>query len=1141
MSAPLVDQRARDAAVAERARNLIVDAGAGTGKTSLLVRRLVAMVAPDDGAPPVDLTRIAAVTFTRKAAGELRLRIRERLLEALADPDTTDGRRERLRHALGALDTAHVGTIHSFADRLLRLRPMEARVSPGFDIAEEPDALVRETLDRLLRGAETHRLEDEVPAALRARADEAEETVLLALEAGVRAEDRDLGYVTFFGLHGLVRQLIDQRDLPLPDVALEDFDRARFDHVRDRVRERVGALAADNRGTWFLRRIANELDAIGPDMPPAQVLRTVRTTLARFGGYKKGNLGQKSFPKDKAGWAAYCACTGAGKTDVDPPLFVQLEAPLRRWLALRLVRMAPVVCALYERVKARHRQVDQLDLLIRLRDLLQGDPSARAFYQGLFDHVFVDEFQDTDPLQAEILMYLCEDGARARSYEDVILRPGKLTLVGDPKQSIYRFRRADVSMYDQVRAQIARQGALEAELETNFRSTPRLLAWLNHRFEAVLGRAEGEARFDPATGRVFQQPLAPGRAAPDGQEGAAVHAVPFPACKKADDTRAAEAGAMARYLRWLVHGSGLHVTDPLTRARRPVGYGDIAVLGVVTSHLPLLFAELDALHVPYASRGGTLFLQDPLHRRFLLALRALSDRSDGVARASLLRPPFFALDPRDLALAEAARRAEQKGAPDGWAPEGDEALASIERVREAEALVAELRNGRFDRGVERTARDLLERTGYARVLAGGPNGEQRLARLRELCFVLGHHAEAHGLDFDATTAEARTWVDDPVQLDPPHPVDAGAVQVLTVHQAKGLEFPVVVLWDGRGKAERRVHGKAFKLDRQARGWLLGLQGFEHEESSAPTPLAATDKEYENAELDRVVYVAATRARDLLVLPKPDADPDPKYIAGKLLEETPPGTVRELAPYGADGIPEPDAWWLHEPGAAPPPREPADLEQSVMDRWAHALPEAARPRFAPTAVTEAAQAGLQDAPAPADETDDRAGARPAWRKPGRFGPTFGITVHRALELLLTARARDTETAVARAARETGLPDHHDEARADVDRTLATLASLGIQPGNGTLLRLEYPVAGVTEEGRLLTGSIDLLARVGDALFVIDFKTDPPPEGSVEETHGAYVEQLRTYGRMVEQAGLTPTETHAGLLFTADGATRWVAGA
>src|SRR5262249_45351809 len=159
--------------------------------------------------------------------------------------------------------------------------------------------------------------------------------------------------------------------------------------------------------------------------------------------------------------------------------------------------------------------------------------------------------------------------------------------------------------------------------------------------------------------------------------------------------------------------------------------------------LSSLSPGLNAGATPSAARGGKLFLQDPLNRQLVLGLRALADPDDGVAEAALMRPPFFALDPSDLLLERAAR---------SGVTVPDEVLA---RIREAREIIRDLRRGRFDRPPGAVARGLLDRTAFARVVALGPNGAQRLTRLRELCLILGQTAAAEGLDYDATTARMR--------------------------------------------------------------------------------------------------------------------------------------------------------------------------------------------------------------------------------------------------------------------------------------------------------------------------------------------------------------------------------------------------
>jgi ATP-dependent exoDNAse (exonuclease V) beta subunit len=841
---------------------------------------------------------------------------------------------------------------------------------------------------------------------------------------------------------------------------------------------------------------------------PIRVYRELRRQLDRA---PRGRVTRRdTFGGDDPAWKAWKSWTGGDK-DRDGALRDDLQAPLRRWMATRLVRLFPVVVELYERVKARQRQLDQLDLLVKLRDLLRDDREARAEYQAMFDHVFVDEFQDTDPLQAEIILFLCERAPLAATWMDVAPAPGRLTLVGDPKQSIYRFRRADVAMYDQVRAILVRGGAREIELSANFRSTPSLIAWLNDRFDRIL-KTSPDRRFDPAEGRVFNQALLPGR--PD-DAGPAVQIVPFEfgdaAKHGVDEYRALESTVLARYLRWLVEESGTQVLDPLDRRPRPAGYGDIGVLAISTWRLRLLFPALDAAGVPYASRGGTLFLSDPLHRQFLLGLRAVADREDGVAEAALLRPPFFAVD-----LADLAEEAAGGGAP--------------ERLVAARELVRDLRRRRHERSPGATARDLLELTGFARAVAQGPNGAQRLTRLRELCLVLEQLAAAEGLDYDAATARLREWVDHPAPLDPPHPVASEAVQVLTVHQAKGLEFPVVVLWDGRGQWNAYLQPAPWRMERDGRGWVMSLPGLQWEEPVG-MGLREIERRYLDAERQRVVYVAATRARDLLVVPCAGTVKAGRFICGDLMGEAPEHLVRWLARY-VPGAAEPE--WAREAPTPPPatPRDGAEVSAEVDRRWSAAATEAARPRLAPASVTGTVK--------PEEPTEDELAAEPAKRKErvGRYGALFGSTVHRAIGLALGDPSLGVAQAVGRAARVIGLAEHLAEAGEDVERALAALQREGSFRQPGPDLQLEYALAGAWDGGLLLSGYADLVSVSGDRLDVLDFKTDAPPADSVDVTYAAYVAQVRAYGRLLE-GGLTPGRPpRCGLLFTADGSIHWV---
>jgi ATP-dependent exoDNAse (exonuclease V) beta subunit len=1092
----LVDEEDRQRAIIERERNVIVDASAGTGKTSLVVDRLVELVAPRDGRRAIPIDRLAAITFTRKAAGELRVRTRQRILEQLATLPPGSPRAAPLRQALGGIDTAQIATIHGFADRLLRNWPAQARLDPRYELDDDAARLTDECFQRLVHAAEARTLGELLRGSAAAdRTDEATATLVDLQRAGLRLRSLDTEHWTYHGLDNLIAGFVLYRDLDAPEPAAGELDRAAFERFAGEYLQLVEGLSPGTRGGRWLVDSGAILRSVLGERDPAVMFGELVERLERGPRGKASDAPRRAhdFPGDERAWEAWKAFAGDERKQPirARPLRDDLLAPLRRWLAIRLVRLRPVVLAVYELVKARHQVVDHVDLLLRLRDLLRDDRAIRRSCQALFDHLFVDEFQDTDPLQAEIVLFLCERGAEAATWDQVAPAPGTLTLVGDPKQSIYRFRRADLATYQRVVEIVERAPHRAVRLSSSFRSAPGLVDWLNGRFAEILGSSERGERFCRDTGDVFHQPLSRGRAS--GAD-PTVHAVPIdlPEAGSAAEVRALEAEAMARYVRWLVRVSGVQIVDPVSHAPRPIGHGDIGVLAITTTHLPVLFEAFDRDDVPYAARGGSLFLADPIHRRFLLGLCALADRDDGVALAALLRPPFFAVDLGDLARSRA-------GDPE-------------DRAAQARAIVRELRRRRFERGPGATARALLEDTGLGRTIALGPNGRQRLSGLRELCFQVEARAFAEQLDFDAIMERLRGWIDHPQALDQPHPVTGDAVRVMTIHQAKGLEFPVVVLWDGRAAWKERATYDAWTVERDGRGWAMRLDRLAWEEP-AGLEIERRERLMREAERKRLVYVAATRARDLLVIPKV-GQPDEHWIFSTLLGSTHAPTVIEQALH----TPDRHADWFDaaSPGTAAPTKEVTDHDVELTRTWSARAIEASRPHLLPGAFTQAASPRL------------------LWGKKGRFGSIFGETVHVAIGLALQA-GTGAEDAVRIAAFRTALTTHVPEAVEDVARALATLHALGVSAGEGAY-RLEYPVAGLASGGDLVAGYVDLVIERAEGLIVIDFKTDAPPERD-ELIPQKYLDQVHGYAGVLEQA-LSARTILAGLLFTADGGVRWL---
>ncbi len=1107
------DQAARDAVVREKGRNVVVDAGAGAGKTRTLVDRVVELVAPDGGGPAPPLSAVAGITFTRRAAGELRLRVREALLRELGR-ETRAPRRRRLEAAIGDLDRAHFGTIHGFADRLLRMRPVEAGLSPSYRIAEDEAPLVREVTERLLTAAAGGTLAAELRGGgPLEEVGEAEETVRLYLGAGLRAETEEGEWVDRAGLDAWVTGIVRRRDVAVasppagppgpPAPPRADPERARA------LGGRLVGLRGGSRGANWLRNAGRALLGAGGIADPAERLRALTRAVLPVPRMNK----RDDFEGDGDAWEAWKAFQGG-----EEPESLALLAPLRAWLGARLVRAIPVVLALYERAKERHEVVDQTDLLVKLRDLLRGDLPARRATQALFAHILVDEFQDTDPLQSEILCYLAEDGARADRWRDVRLAPGRLTIVGDPKQAIYRFRRADVATYAEVRGMLLRQGALGARLEVNFRSRPGLIRFYDAGLSGLLGTRPaggpagpiGNEPFDPATGQAFYEPMVPGPA-PHG--GAAVHVLPYAGTGdgklKAGPGREIEAEAAARYLQWLRDGSGLVVRDPEGGPDRPVRWGDVAVLADRTTTLPVLFRALERFGVPYAARGATLFAEAPVVRAAILGLRVLADRHDGVAEAALRRPPFLALD-----LADAVAR----GA----------------RAVDADAIVADLREGRARRLPSATLRRLLEETAFARAVALGPNGAQRLAAVRELGAIADRLAHEEGLDFDGVTERLRGWVEDPEEYDAPAPLAGRAVHVTTIHQAKGLEFPVVLLWDGFAEEVARTRAEAWTVERDGREWAIRLDRFEVETGGAAAVVEA-EKALAGHERRRLFYVACTRARDFLALPRP-RDPGRTGILSKILSGVPADLLRVLPEYRPDS---PPAWAA---SAAPVPVFPDLLPDPAGDaaaaetgaRWAAAVRSASAPRALPVGVTtlERAAPGVAASPPDEEESADLVDEEADRRRDGRHGPEFGSTVHRALEAALRGSPADLAALVAAAADLEGLSGRREEAVEDVQRALEGIERLGLR-ASGVRLLPEYPLAVPDGGGRLVIGYVDLVAIAPGATWVVDWKTDAPPAGDAAAAFPHYAGQVRRYAAMLRESAGIRGPIRAGLLFTATG--------
>jgi ATP-dependent exoDNAse (exonuclease V) beta subunit len=840
----LADQSERDKITTALDETVVVEASAGTGKTSELVRRIVAML--ESGRATLD--RLVAVTFTDPAAGELKLRLRVGIERARMDPSRPPSARQRLVDALPKLEEARIGTIHSFCADLLRERPVEAGVDPHFEVAAGDTA--RKLFDNAFASWFEGQLQNTGP--------------------GVRRILRRWKREPFFGrsrgdggprelLRKAASDLALQRHFPAPWRRDPGFERdARIDELLGRM-ESLAARAVDgDRNDWFTKslveiakfvdevRRAERVRARDHDALEARLCDAVTGKQGKHWGWRGRPFSQEVRERRDALYRDLQTFASDSGADLAPLLRDEL------W---------PVVAA-YEAAKEKMGCLDFDDLLIRTRDLLCRDAEVRRELQQRFDHFFVDEFQDTDPLQTEILVLLAAQDPSAKDWRQVRVVPGKLFLVGDPKQSIYRFRRADVALYREVQRRLIEQGATLVRLTVSFRSVPAIQDMVNAAFADRLG---GDAReSDAGTGYV---PLAPFRDPEPAQP--ALVALPVPApygdFGKIVEWKIEESApdVTAAWIDWVVRKSRWTVTERERPGERvPVEPRHICILfrrfRSFGEDITRRYREaLETRGLPHLLIGGSALHEREEIETLRNALSAIERPDDELSVFATLRGPLLALS--DSALLSWRERVGHLH-PFRPVPEG--LPGDLAEVAQALELLRDLHRGRNRHPVAHTIAQLLESTRAHAAFAIWPNGMQALANVGRL-LELARRAEQEGLvSFRAFIERLEEDAERGDAAEGPM-LEEGieGVRIMTVHKAKGLEFPIVVLADMTAKET---------LEQPMR-WSQPDRGLCVQRLAGCTPAelrehGAEELEREGEEALRLLYVASTRARDALVVP-----------------------------------------------------------------------------------------------------------------------------------------------------------------------------------------------------------------------------------------------------------------------------------
>jgi len=1151
----------RQAISRELDQTLIVEAAAGTGKTTELVGRIVALIEHRRAT----IGQIVAVTFSEKAAGELKLRLREELERARARTSPRSEAGSRLDAAVHDFEEAHVTTIHGFCAELLRERPVEACVDPAFTVLTETQA------DRLF--------EEAFSAWLHEQLGNAQEGVRRSLRRPVKwrfDDDAEDGPVE--RLRSAARSLREWRDYSAP------WRRPSYDRL-SAIKLLIGKLKA------FADLIARPIKRDDRFSASVAVAGTTSQEIER----QKRRVGDMVPPGIWDGWEAALVALADDRDFVNPKkgtgsafaigvtrdqALAAHAGLLHDLRAFRDQADADLAALLhdemrdclrrYEERKQETGALDFLDLLIKARDLVCDNAEVCRGFRERFRVILIDEFQDTDSLQAELLLRLAGD-------EDGVLRPGALFIVGDPKQSIYRFRRADVGAYRRIADGLARSGATAVTLQTSFRSVPAIQHFVNAAFHEEM---DGDA----ASLQADYVPLL--RHREDTAEQPAIVALPVPrpygrhryGPPQVTQTslNQSQPPAVAAFLGWLLSPDCTWtVADAGTR--RKIVASDVCLLFRRFLHFGKditreYVEELEARGIPHLLVGGKTFHEREEVDAIRTALTAIEWPEDELSVYAALHGPLFAIGEEELLEYHSVARGFHPYRVPKDLPE------RLQPAANALTAIRELHAARNHRPVADTIGRLIAITRAHAGFILWRGGEQVLANVLHISDLARRYESEGGLSFRGfvdTLHDASSRADSPEA--PILEEGSDGVRLMTVHKAKGLEFPVVVLADIACKLS--LADAARYLDPERKLCAMRLGGW--------SPLELLENNAQEAKRDeaegvRLAYVAATRARDVLILPALGDGPYDKgwlrplnralYPATEQWQSPAPargvplfkGKQTIMADARADGQPVEDTvrpgtyqlvdkssgesysvvWWdpLLLESSADQPRglrrddliskdaSPAHVaaDRARYDEWRERrLNVQARGSLpsmvvtTPTQMTQPQEPGPQMTPIKQNlEGRQVLIEDSAVKSPRPSGKRFGTLVHALLaSVSLTATASEVSELSALHSKLLAATDEEQvAARVMVIGVLThpRLAEARAAEAAGSRVWREAPVSLRIDDGRgtpqIVDGQIDLAYETEQGWMVIDFKTDI----EIATAQDAYVQQVSVYLDAVSRA-------------------------
>lgn len=855
------------AAIETRGVSIALSAGAGCGKTFVLTQRFLTGLEP--GSLTTNLRSMVAITFTDRAAREMRDRIRSACQQRLHD--CTENAVDHWLNILRGLDAARISTIHSFCAALLRSQAVDAGLDPRFSVLEPSLA------DTVLRNA----AKKTIHGLLEQNNDDASEFVLQFGLERTRDLARDLVLqrfqIAFDNFENVTPESIASawrmrwEHEFIPKLIAEFRNAPRTVHLFELLRDNV-----PDHPTMMERRAAL-LQWLEPSTPwpaPLVALQAIQDNARVQGG---GLAKPWSSPEVYNDVKNTLGDVREDAKDLAQKLYVNdADLELAAAFSCRALRLARQTAQAYADAKKTQGLLDYDDLLLHARDLLRDRVDVRERVANGIRLLMVDEFQDTDPVQADVVRLLCGDA----------LVQGRLFLVGDAKQSIYRFRRADPGVFDRLRNEIPSNGRLP--LNVNFRSQPAVLNFVNHLFSAGMGKQyEALSPLDtkqhspvPAIEFLFATFAA------TESEGSDDPMSPEAAGGLPDPDRVGAAELRAREADWIARRCAELLADATPRIRtkdasgnvvlRPPKLGDIVILFRALSNVAEYEAALRRYGLDYYLVGGKAFFAQQEVFDVLNLCRYLDDPDDLIGLVGILRSPFFNLSDDSIQAIATAAAADPARAPstrrqalhDGLQLDPPSFLAEDQRQRIAFArkTLAELRANKDRLPMAKLLSLAVERTGYDAALLTEHLGSRKVANLRKLIEMAQEFDRAELFTLKDFVERLQTSVleETDEEFATTLPETGEVIRLMSIHQAKGLEFPIVIVADIDRKGPPRGRSAVLHPDLGALIKLPDAFGQSHENLGLKM-YQHIEREADAEETIRLFYVACTRAKDYLIL------------------------------------------------------------------------------------------------------------------------------------------------------------------------------------------------------------------------------------------------------------------------------------